>query len=287
MTIIEFKNFSWRYSGAEIYAISNINLGIEKGEFIGIIGPNGSGKTTLCYSINGLIPNQYNGVKQGKVLVFGKEVETYTKGTLQRKVGMVFSDPEIQFTSMTVEDEIVFGLENLGMSLSEIRERLEWVTEITHIKALLKKPPYELSGGQKQIVALASIIAMTPDIMILDEPTSMLDPISRMSVFNILETIRKEHNSTIIVVEHNLEKLITLADKMLLLYNGQALIFEETHVFFQQIPLIIKKDVDPPDILKFFYELTLSGDFKGQMPLSLDEAELALRELLKQYRLKS
>jgi energy-coupling factor transporter ATP-binding protein EcfA2 len=287
MAIIEFKNYSWRYLNVETPALSNINLSIEQGEFIGVIGPNGSGKTTLCYSINGLIPDQYNGIRRGEVLVFGKEVTTYPKGTLQRRVGLVFSDPEVQFTSMTVEDEIVFGLENLGMSLAEIRERLEWVMGLVHLKSLLKKPPYELSGGQKQQVALASVIAMTPDIMIFDEPTSMLDPINRMSVFNILEEIRKKHNSTVIVVEHSLEKLVTLADRMLLLYNGQALLFEETRAFFQNMPLILEKNVDPPGILRFFYELTRLGDFSGQIPLSLEEAESAFRDLVRQRFSKS
>src|SRR3990172_84374 len=129
--IVGIKDYSWRYLNTQQPALQEINLQIEEGMFVGIIGANGSGKTTLAYSMNGLVPGQYNGIKHGQVFVYGKEVEEYGRGELQKFTGMVFSDPEAQFTAMTVEDELVFGLENLGMSIPEIRERLEWVTQLT------------------------------------------------------------------------------------------------------------------------------------------------------------
>ena len=241
--IIEVKNYSWQYINTNEPAIRNINLSIEEGNFVGVIGPNGSGKTTLAYSLNGLIPGQYNGIKQGEVFVFGKEVEQYGRGDLQRAVVVVFSDPEAQFTAMTVEDELVFGMENLGMTISEIRERLEWVTDLVGLEPLLMKPPYEISGGQKQRVALAAVLAMTPKIMILDEPTSMLDPISRKRVFEVLEKLKKEQRNTIIVIEHSLENLIPLADRMVLLTNGELILEDETQQFFQTMPLLLEKGV--------------------------------------------
>lgn len=280
MTIIECNDYTWRYLDTEIPAVKNINFQIGQGEFIGIIGSNGAGKTTLSYSINGLIPGQYHGVKKGQVVVYGKEVETYDKGALQHRVGMVFADPEAQFTAMTVEDELVFGLENIGLSLAEIKERLEWVVALTGLDSLLSKPPYELSGGQKQRVAVGAVLAMTPDILIMDEPTSMLDPISRTRVFKVLEDIKKEQNTTIIVVEHSLEKLVPLADRMMLLDKGELILFEETHEFFKQMPMIIEKGINPPGVMQFFYQLLQDGIYTDQMPETVLEGADVLRKIL-------
>jgi len=282
MAIIEFKEYTWKYLDTQRPALNEINLKIEKGEFIGIIGANGAGKTTLSYSINGLIPGQYHGIKHGEVLVFDTEVENYDKGTLQHRAGMVFSDPEAQFTAMTVEDELVFGLENLGMSLSEITERLEWVVKLTDLGPLLSKPPYELSGGQKQRVAVGAVLAMMPDILILDEPTSMLDPISRTRVFDVLEETKKEQDNTIIVVEHSLEKLVPLADRMMLLDKGELVLFEETREFFKQMPMLLESGINPPGVLEFFYKLTEGHFYSDKLPLTVEEGKQILSQLIKQ-----
>ena len=249
---------------------------IDEGTFIGIIGPNGAGKTTLAYSLDGLIPGQYHGIKKGSVNILGKEVEEYPGGELQRKVGVVFSDPEAQFTAMTVEDELVFGMENLGMSISEIRERLEWVLDLTGLLPLLNKPPYEISGGQKQRVALAAVLAMTPKVMILDEPTSMLDPVSRGRVFDVLARLKREEKNTIIVIEHNLENLIPLADRMVLLSEGEVALDDETGAFFQHLDLLIERGISPPGAMRFFYELSRTGSYQGEFPLTVEEASKML-----------
>jgi energy-coupling factor transport system ATP-binding protein len=277
--IVEIKDYSWQYLNTQQPALQEINLQIEEGMFVGIIGANGSGKTTLAYSMNGLVPGQYNGIKHGEVLVYGKEVEAYGRGELQRFTGMVFSDPEAQFTAMTVEDELVFGLENLGMSIPEIRERLEWVTQLTGLDKMLLKPPYELSGGQKQRVALAAVLAMTPKLLILDEPTTMLDPVSRRRVFEVLAKLKQEQNNTIIVIEHSLENLIRLADHMILLSNSRLILEGETRVFFQNMELISKEGIHPPGALQFFYELQRAGKVNGELPISLAESSQQLRQL--------
>ncbi len=277
--IIELSGYSWRYLDSDEFAVQDINLSFEEGKFFGIIGQNGAGKTTLAYSIDGLIPGQYHGIKQGSVKVLGKEVEEYEKGSLQRIIGMVFSDPEAQFTAMTVEDELVFGMENLGMTIPEIRERLEWVTGLTNMTLLLEKPPYELSGGQKQRVALAAVLAMTPRIMILDEPTSMLDPISRKRVFDVLARLKKERSMTVIVIEHSLENLIPLADEMILMAHGKPILKEETHAFFQKMDFLLENGVYPPQALLFFHRLKQAGRYHGEIPLTVDEAVLRLREV--------
>lgn len=278
--IIEIVDYTWRYLHTTEPALKNINLTIEEGTFLGIIGPNGSGKTTLAYSIDGLIPGQYHGIKKGAVKIMGKEVEMYDKGALQHSVGMVFSDPEAQFTAMTVEDELVFGMENLGMTIPEIRERLEWVTNLTALSHLLDKPPYEISGGQKQRVALAAVLAMTPKIMILDEPTSMLDPVSRKRVFDVLARLKQEQSNTIIVIEHSLENLVPLADRMALLYNGELVLEDQTQPFFQQMGLLQEKDAYPPGAMQFFYRLMQLGYYTGPIPLTVADASARLKELL-------
>lgn len=277
-SVIEIKDYSWKYLNTDRPALKQINLTIEEGSFVGIIGPNGSGKTSLAYSMDGLIPGQYNGIKKGVVNVFGKEVEEYAKGELQKLVGVVFSDPEAQFTSMTVEDELVFGMENIGMSIPEIKERLEWVTALTNLTPLLEKPPYEISGGQKQRVALAAVLAMTPKILILDEPTSMLDPVSRMRIFEVLAKLKKEQNNTIII-EHSLENLIPLADRMVLLVDSELVLEDETQAFFQQMTFLLEKGVHPPGSMRFFHELALRRHYKGVMPLTVDQAYEQLQTL--------
>ena len=277
--IIELKDYSWKYLHSQQPALNDINLQIEEGMFVGIIGPNGSGKTTLAYSMNGLIPGQYNGIKNGEVLVYGREVEQYGHGELQKIAGMVFSDPEAQFTAMTVEDELVFGLENLGMSIPEIRERLEWVVELTGLEKMLLKPPYELSGGQKQRVALAAVLAMTPKILILDEPTTMLDPVSRRRVFDVLAKLKKEQHNTIIVIEHNLENLIPLADRMILLSNSKLMLEDETGRFFQNMELLMQEGINPPGALRFFHEMQKAGYAKDSLPVNLSEASRQLMQL--------
>lgn len=277
--IIELKNYSWRYLNADTFALKNINLTIDEGRFVGIIGKNGSGKTTLAYSIDGLIPGQYHGIQEGSVMVFGKNTEEYGHGSLQQTVGMVFADPEAQFTAMTVEDELVFGMENLGMSIPEIRERLEWVTNLVDLKPLMLKPPYEISGGQKQRVALAAVLAMTPKIMLLDEPTSMLDPISRKRVFDVLAKLKTESNSTIIVIEHSLENLIPLSDQMVLMHEGDLLLADDTQAFFHKMDFLVESGVFPPEMLLFFHNIYKSGCGAGLLPLTVDQAAAKLKEV--------
>jgi len=278
--VIEIKDYSWKYLNTSKPALDGINLTIEDGTFVGIIGPNGAGKTTLAYSMDGLIPGQYNGIKKGTVSVFGREVEEYEKGELQRLVGVVFSDPEAQFTAMTVEDELVFGMENIGLSIPEIKERLDWVTELTQLGPLLEKPPYEISGGQKQRVALAAVLAMRPKVLVLDEPTSMLDPISRQRIFDVLIRLKAEENNTIIVIEHSLEHLVRLADRMLLLCEGSLLLDDATRGFFKQTGFLLEKQVYPPGVIGFFHQLSLMGEYTRELPLDVDEAHNRLQDIL-------
>ena len=280
-SVIDIKDYSWRYLHTESPALNSIDLSIEEGSFVGIIGPNGAGKTTLAYSIDGLVPGQYNGIKKGAVNVFGKEVESYGKGELQQVVGVVFSDPEAQFTAMTVEDELVFGMENIGLTIQEIRERLEWVTELTGLTAFVVKPPYEISGGQKQRVALAAVLAMRPKLLILDEPTSMLDPVSRKMIFEVLAELKTEEDSTIVVIEHSLENLVPLADEMILMADSEIILHENTRDFFKKSGLLLERGVYPPGALHFFHELNSKGLYQGEYPLTVEQGADLLQQIIK------
>lgn len=277
--IIEIVNYTWNYPDTEKPALDGIDLKIMPGEFIGVIGPNGAGKTTLALSMNGLIPGQYHGIKLGEVKVLGKEVEQYAKGELQRHVGMVFSDPEAQFTAMTVEDELVFGLENLGLTRGEIKERLDWVVELTNLERLLNKPPYEISGGQKQRVALAAVLAMMPEVMVLDEPTSMLDPLSRKRIFEVLKQLRQTQKHTIIMIEHSLENLIPLTDRMILLSDGKVISNENTRVFFQDAA-VQEKGVYPSEVIQYFHSLKKHDWYADEIPITLEESVERQEKLL-------
>lgn len=251
MNAIEIKNLSWRYERAENYAIEDLSLIIEENQFIGIVGPNEAGKTTLASAIKGIIPSEFNGIYKGSVELFGKKVTDCSTRELAKTVGMVFADPDSQFTSMSVEEEISFGLENIGCTVEEIDERIKWVSELTNIEDLLEKPPYDLSGGQKQRVAIASIIAMKPRIIILDEPTSMLDPISKDMIFSLLETMKEKLKLTIIVIEHNIEKLVELSDKMILVNDGKIEKYTDTDVFFQDIEFLDSRSIRIPGAIRF------------------------------------
>ena len=272
MPAVTIENYQWKYIHGNDYALKGIDLQIEEGECVGLIGSNGSGKTTLANSIDGLIPGQYHGIKHGTVTVFGTEVEEYHRGELQRKVGLVFSDPEAQFTAMTVEDELVFGMENLGLSVPEIVKRLEWACDLADLTPLLDKPPYEISGGQKQRVALAAVLAMQPQLLILDEPTAMLDPVSRERVFEVLARLRKERSITLILIEHALEHIIPLADRMVLLGDGKKLHEAPTREFFSDLSLLHQEGIHPPGAVEFSSYLRGKGELHAPPALTVAEA---------------
>ncbi len=279
-TAVRINGYTWKYLHSDSEALKNIDFEIITGECVGLIGSNGSGKTTLANSIDGLVPGQYHGIKKGRVEVFGKEVEEYERGELQRTVGLVFSDPEAQFTAMTVEDELVFGLENLGLPIPEIQKRLDWACELADLTPLLDKPPYEISGGQKQRVALAAMLAMQPKILILDEPTAMLDPVSRQKIFDVLARLREEREITMILIEHSLEHIIPLADRMVLLGEGKIVHQAPTREFFNDLSRVKAEGIHLPGAVGFSGWLRDKGIVQGAPAISVGEAAAQVREAL-------
>ena len=222
-SVIECKNVTYTYPLAKEPSIKDISLNIEEGKFYGVVGENGAGKTTLCAILRGFAPSFYQGEIEGDVLVYGKPIGEYG-GELATKIGYVFQNPFTQISGVkeTVFEEVAYGLENFGVPVEEIVERVEAIMKLTNIEALAEKNPLELSGGQMQRVALASVIVLEPDILIIDEPTSQLDPQGTESVFEIIKMM-KDKKKTIILVEHKIDLIAEYADEVLVLKDGRLI----------------------------------------------------------------
>ena len=224
MALIEARNLTFTYAGREKPSIENINLSIDKGEFVILTGPSGCGKTTLCRCFNGLIPHFYNGELKGEVIVAGLKVDEHPTYELACHVGMVFQNPENQLFALSVEKDVAFGLENLGLPREEIRKRVDWAMKMTGIYELKERAPYELSGGQQQRVAIASILAMQSEVMVLDEPTSFLDPLGAKQIFDVIYRLNRELGITVILVEHRLDLAASYATRVIIMNDGKIVL---------------------------------------------------------------
>ncbi|MEH7176864.1 energy-coupling factor ABC transporter ATP-binding protein [Neobacillus vireti] len=223
MSFIQLRNVSYKYPIGKRDVLKDINVNVEKGGFYALIGANGSGKTTFCNVLRGFVPHFYKGDLRGDVLIDGKDIREWDMGELAQKIGFVFQNPFTQISGVkdTVFEEIAFGLENLGVAVEVITQKVEEVIGLLGIEYLRDKNPQELSGGQKQRVALASIIVMEPEILVIDEPTSQLDPQGTEEIFKIIE-LMKHKGKTIILAEHKIELIAEKADKILVFQDGEV-----------------------------------------------------------------
>lgn len=225
--MIEIQELTFKYNGAKKNALEKISLEIEKGGFVGIIGESGAGKTTLCNCINGLIPHHYSGDFYGSVKVDGNDTFNIDAGKLALKVGSVFQDIESQITGYFVEDEILFGLENFGIPSDQIESRITSALETLGISELRHKEISSLSGGQKQKVVIAAILALEPDILVLDEPTGELDPASSVQIFEMLKKLNEEKGITVVVAEQKIMLLCEFVKKLIVLEHGTCVHYGE------------------------------------------------------------
>ncbi|MCJ8005959.1 energy-coupling factor ABC transporter ATP-binding protein [Lederbergia wuyishanensis] len=270
-SIIEMKNVSYRYPVADDWIIKNASFAIEKGKFTAVIGNNGSGKTTLCNIIRGFIPHFYKGELEGEVIVDGKNIVDYQLGQLGEKIGYVFQNPFIQVSGVkdTVFDEVAYGLENLGVEENEIIDRVNEVLKLVKIEHLRDKHPMELSGGQRQRVALASIIVMNPDILVIDEPTSQLDPIGTEHVFDIIR-LMKEKGKTIILVEHKMDLIAEYADNLIVLNEGEIVLQGPTREVFAN-PRFGEHNIQYPHVTEVALHLQKNGVKLNYVPIRDEE----------------
>jgi energy-coupling factor transport system ATP-binding protein len=274
---ISVDDLWWQYEGAKDWSLKGLSFDVRHQQALGVVGPSGAGKTTLILSLIGIIPQRLPGQFKGKVKVVDKFTDRDHISEIVHHVGAVFQDPDNQFTSMSVLDEIVFGLENSGLPRDEIQRRVDEVAKFTGIGPLLDKHPYEISGGQKQRVAIASALALKPEILLLDEPTTDLDPVGRSEVFALVEEL-KHTGQTMVVVEHESDELAKVADHLILLDAGQIVARGDTRRFFSQVEPIMKYGVAPPQPTELFYRLGLSTP-EPELPLSLEEGVSRLNKM--------
>ncbi|MGA1479194.1 MAG: energy-coupling factor ABC transporter ATP-binding protein [Candidatus Actinomarina sp.] len=221
MSVIKIENLTVQYAGEETNALDGVSLEIEKGEFVALLGAHGAGKTTLCLSLNGIVPNMISADMYGAIEVLGEIPPKIPVRQLAEKVGSIFDNPEFQMSQLTVFEEVALGLQNLGIDKDTIEKNIKDSLKLVGLEGFEERSPFEISGGQQQRLAMASALAMKPEILILDEPTSNLDPIGKEEVFSVTRRLNQEEGLTVIIAEHEVEVIAEFADKLILLENGR------------------------------------------------------------------
>jgi len=278
MGYFKLENVSYQYPLENRKVLKNINLDIKKGEFWAVIGKNGSGKTTLCSILRRFVPDFYKGELTGKITLEGKELKEYSQKEIVQKIGFVFQNPFTQISGVknTVFEEIAYGLENLGLEREVIISEVEKILKLLEIEKLRDRNPYDLSGGQKQRVALASIIAMDPDILVIDEPTSQLDPKGTEDIFKIINLMANE-GKTIILVEHKLELIAEYAQNILVLDEGEIILSGKAEEVLNN-KILLEKEIGMTQYSILAYELEKSGKVEfEEIPITKEK----IVELLK------
>ena len=276
MAFLEVEHLKYRYPHTKKLALDDISFTAEKGEFIGIIGENGAGKSTLSQAFCGLVPQFYKGAYGGKVTVDGIVAATTPTAELCKKVGLIFQNPFNQLSGAkdTVWDEVAFGLENFGVPAEQIHERLDKVLHQLDIWQFREKNPFDLSGGQMQRVAIASVLAMEPEILLLDEPTSQLDPQGSEEVFHTVELLAKT-GITIFMIEQKMEKLASYCDRILLMHEGKQIAFDTPEKIFSRSDLA-DLVIRPPYATRYCKEQNILRP-DGTYPVTVDDVQKVLK----------
>lgn len=259
MSLIEFQNVSFSYGTDEgeerVDVIENLNLNIEKGSFTAVLGHNGSGKSTLAKLTNGILFPQ-----QGKVLVDGSETKPDDSiFDIRKKVGMVFQNPDNQIVASIVEEDVAFGVENLGVPPQECRRRVDEAMKTVGIYEQRLKAPHKLSGGQKQRVAVAGIIAMKPECIVLDEPTSMLDPSGRAEVLETIKKLNKEDGITVVLITHYMDEAVQ-ADRVVVMDGGQIVMDDTPQNVFAKVDEVKSYGLDVPQATELVHRMKLKPE---------------------------
>jgi len=280
--LIKLNRVTFQYNGAPKPALDDVCLSINPGEFVLVTGPSGSGKSTFCRTLNGLVPHFHGGTFSGKIEVAGMDPLSAGTGLMASLVGMVFQDPENQMVTTDVEHEICFGMENLCLAKDLMAKRLEETLDTMGISHLRHRPLNELSGGEKQKVAIAAILALHPRVLVLDEPTSELDPKGADDVFSILGRLNDELGLTIIVVEHRLERIIQYVDRFILLSGGRVVIDKPVReAMDQHVPEILRSGIGLPPLINLHHLLKQKGIETGGPPFTVKEGRQVFEPVLK------
>lgn len=283
MPILETKNLSYVYSDGtpfRVTAINNVNISIEKGEFVGIIGHTGSGKSTLVQHLNGLLTPS-----SGEVLLDGKNINEskITRRQARFKVGLCFQYPEYQLFESTVYKDISFGPKNMGLSEDEIDNRVKKTADFVGLKPdMLNKSPFDLSGGEKRRVAIAGVMAMEPEILILDEPSAGLDPRGRDMIAEMISSYRKTTGSTVIIVSHSMEDVAKSADKVLVMNKSEVEMFGTVNEVFSKVERLADIGLNVPQLTQIFLNLKHNGMAVRTDIYTIKNAEVELLRLLRE-----
>lgn len=281
-SIISVRNISFSYensgsSGRSADILKNISLEIKKGEFVAVLGHNGSGKSTLARHFNGILTPV-----SGNVLVSGMDTGDEERiFDIRQKVGMVFQNPDNQIVSAVVEEDVAFGLENLGIPPYEIRSRVDEALKSVNMYEYREHSPSMLSGGQKQRIAIAGIIAMRPECIVLDEPTAMLDPAGRRDVINTIRKLNREHGITVVLITHYMDEAAD-ADRVVVMDKGKIVLDDSPEQVFSEVEKIKSIGLDVPQAAELVYELNKCGFSLDPHIITESECAEALKKLLKE-----
>lgn len=274
--IIKLENVSYSYPRTKVWVLKKLYMEIEAGEFVAVMGENGAGKTTLCKLFNGVIPHSQEGKLRGTVIVDGINTAESSIATLASSVGMVLEDPETQLFTTVVRNEVAFGPENLLVPVEEIQERVKWALDVVGLSEYADRPPTALSGGQKQRLAIAAALSMAKKVLVLDEPTSQLDPVGTRDVFSVIRDIRKKYNMTVIMATHKSEEIAEFADKVCILKNGTIAAYDKPVNIFSNMDLLKDNWIKPPDVSELANYLREKGHPLSSFPILIDQAKSAV-----------
>jgi len=280
MPALHLRDARFRYRGSSAWALDGVSLDIVKGEFVTILGPNASGKSTMCMMCNGLIPHALPGDLEGTVEVFGSDVRKMHTAELAKKVGIVFQEPESQLFSMSVEEEVAFGPENLATPRDEIRERVEWALETVGLKGYNNRSPFTLSGGQKQRVAIAAALSMRPEMLVLDEPAYALDPVGRTELYKVLRELRDKQGLTVLLAERDAEEASIFSDKIVLMHQGRVVDSGAPRAMLSDPDRLRSLGLDPPQMASVAHLLNKKLGRSDLSFLRVEDASHSISELL-------
>lgn len=282
--IISFRNVTYTYPGTESPALQDISFDVLPGEYVAVLGLNGAGKTTLGLCVNGVVPTMLGGDMEGTVTVAGLDVSEYAVREMAKVVGIVFDNPEFQMSQLSAAEEIALGLENAGIPYEEMIRVIPETLRLVGLEGFEERSPLGLSGGQQQRLAIAAVLAMSPQVLIMDEPTSNLDPIGKQEVFDMAATLNQKNGMTVIVIEHEVEVMARYADRVIVLDAGRIVMNGTPAEIFSRVDELGALGLRVPEAAALAHELRARGRWTGDIPIRTEAAVDAVQTLLEAPR---
>jgi len=281
--IIEVSNLRVRYRGRRKYALDDLSFNVKRGEFLAITGPNGAGKTTLAYSLNGIVPHLVSADCDGSVVVEGLDTKEASVSELSLKIGLVFQNPKSQLSgaALTVFEEVAFGPQNMGLPKEEILKRTQEAIDIVGLNGLEDRSPFHLSGGQTQRLAIASVLAMRPSIIVLDEVTSQLDPVGTFEVIKTIYDLHKKHGLTILFISNKSELIAAIAERVLVINEGKLVYDDTPYNVYSNTEELKEIGLIPIPIAEFASLLKREASIEiDRTPITDDDGVALIKQLL-------